>query len=82
MGLTVILSEYPSCRFLMDPGGTSESGPGLIRRVGSEELMPMAFDHKDALASEILCSLFAVPQLISIEYNEIVKPVSAFQISM
>ena len=81
VGLGLTLSVKPSCRFLSEPGGISASGPGLTSRVYAG-LTPVVFDHSDALARAMLCSLFSVPQLIAMESIEIVKPVSAFQISM
>lgn len=48
----------------------------------NELLIPVAFDHNEALARDMLKSLFDVPQVIVIESIEIVKPVSAFQMSM
>lgn len=81
VGRTVTACEKPSCRFLIEPDGISASGPGLISNV-YEGLTPASFDQSNALARDILTNLFAVPQLMAIESTEIIKPVSAFQISM
>lgn len=44
--------------------------------------MPVAFDQNDALARDMLRILFDVPQVMKIESIEIVKPLSAFQMSI